>query len=383
MRRVHRRQGVIGLVAAAMVAGCSGGSSGPAPEQPTAGSSTAAVEPSPSVTSTATRAPGTVPTAAVQKVLATGLDVPWGIAFLPDGSALIAERPTGRIVKLPASGGATTVVGTVPGVRDDGEGGLLGLAIAPDDPNTLFAYLSSTVGDNRVIRMPLDGGRLGPPTTVITGIPTADHHDGGRMIFGPDGNLWIGTGDAGDTGRSQDQNDLGGKILRLKPDGKVPADNPFPGSPVWSFGHRNVQGLAFDSAGRLWATEFGQNTWDELNRVVKGGNHGWPDIEGKGGRAGYVDPQVVWSTADASPSGLAIVDDVAYVAALRGQRLWQVPLTGGVAGKPKALFSQTYGRLRTVLAAPGGGLWLTTSNRDGHDPGPHSGDDKVLQVRLS
>ena len=176
---------------------------------------------------------------------------------------------------------------------------------------------------------------------------------------------------------------LGGKILRIRRDGSIPADNPFPSSPVWSYGHRNVQGLAFDSTGQLWATEFGQNTWDELNKVVRGGNHGWPEVEGRGGRDGFVDPQVVWPTADASPSGLAIVDDVAYMGALRGVRLWQVPLNGGVAGPPVALLEGTLGRLRTVVVAPdGGGLWITTSNTDGRGS-PRQGDDHVVRVALT
>jgi glucose/arabinose dehydrogenase len=216
---------------------------------------------------------------------------------------------------------------------------------------------------------------------LLTGIPAAGNHDGGALVVGPDGALWIGTGDAGDGARSQDRSNLGGKILRIRPDGSVPSDNPFRGSPVWSFGHRNVQGLAFDSAGQLWATEFGQNTWDELNKIAKGGNHGWPEVEGRGGHEGFVEPQVVWRTDDASPSGLAIVGDVAYVGALRGQRLWQVPLTGGAAGHPVAALEGALGRIRTVQRDPDGGLWVTTSNTDGRGS-PRDGDDRIVRISI-
>jgi glucose/arabinose dehydrogenase len=229
--------------------------------------------------------------------------------------------------------------------------------------------------------MPYENGRLGRATTVLTGIPNAGNHNGGRMIFGPDGKLWIGTGEAGDKPLSQDLRSLGGKILRLNPDGSVPADNPFRGSPVWSLGHRNVQGLAFDSQGRLWATEFGQNDWDELNRIERGKNYGWPAVEGKGTGGGrYVEPFVVWTTDEASPSGLAIVDDVAYVAGLRGERLWQVPLNGD-GENDVARFEGEYGRLRTVEPAPDGSLWLTTSNHDGRG-NPADDDDRILRVQI-
>ncbi len=161
----------------------------------------------------------------------------------------------------------------------------------------------------------------------------------------------------------------------------MPDDNPFRDSPVYSMGHRNVQGIAFDSKKRPWAAEFGQDTWDELNRILPGKNYGWPVVEGKKTKAGFVSPKVQWHTDVASPSGLAIVDDVAYLGALRGERLWAVPLKDKSAGTPKSFFRGRFGRIRSVAAAPGGNLWITTSNTDGRgDPGRL--DDRVLRVDL-
>jgi glucose/arabinose dehydrogenase len=322
---------------------------------------------------------GTVTGLGSTVALAEGLEVPWGLAFLPDGSALVAQRRSGDVVRV-AADGRTTAAGRVPGVADQGEGGLLGLAVT-DDGATVLAYLTSVEGDNRVVSLPYVEARLGEPTVLLDGIPSGAIHNGGRIVIGPDGNLWIGTGDSGDRPRAQDLGTRAGKILRIRLDGSIPADNPFPGSPVWSYGHRNVQGLAFDSRGRLWATEFGQNTFDELNLVTKGGNFGWPVVEGRGGNPDYIDPVVTWRTEDASPSGLAIVDDVAYVAALRGRRVWQVPLDGSSAGEPVAALDGALGRLRTVQLAPDGSLWLTTSNRDGRGD-PVDGDDRVVRVTI-
>jgi glucose/arabinose dehydrogenase len=313
------------------------------------------------------------------KTVASGLQVPWGVAFLPDGSALVGERPTGRIVRIPRGGGRATTVMRVPGVVADGEGGLLGLAVSPhySSDRLVYAYLT-TAGDNRIVRFRL-GGSVRP---ILTGLQKASIHDGGRIAFGPDGKLYAGVGDAGNTSNAQNRSSRNGKILRINPDGSIPSDNPFPGSPVWTLGHRNVQGLVWDSRGRLWATEFGQDTWDEINLIRKGRNYGWPTVEGKGGTQGgrFTNPLVTWHTDEASPSGAAILGGSLYVGALAGERLWKIPLHGASTGKPTALLKGRYGRLRTVVAAPGGGLWVTTSNRDGRGS-PHSGDDKVLLVR--
>lgn len=347
---------------------------------PSSGAGTTA-SPAPSSSSIAA-----APTVAVARTLATKLDVPWGVTFLGDGSALVAERPTGRIVRI-APGGGATPVGTVPDVADQGEGGLLGLAFLATDQGgstgTLYAYHTSTGDDNVVVRMSFNGSALGSPSNVLSGIASAFNHNGGLLKIGPDNKLWIGTGDAATSERSQDRSSLNGKILRLNLDGTVPPDNPFGNSPVYSMGHRNVQGLAFDSKNQPWAIEFGQNRWDELNRIQPGKNYGWPMVEGKAGGAEFVDPVVQWATSDASPSGMSIVNDVAYIGALRGERLWQVPLdpATGTAGTPKAWLRGQFGRIRNVAAAPGGGLWITTSNRDGRgDAGPD--DDRIIQLSI-
>jgi glucose/arabinose dehydrogenase len=306
--------------------------------------------------------------------VARGLDVPGGLAFLPDGDALVAERDTGRILRVAPGGGTPEQVYEVPGVAAGGEGGLLGLAVSPD--NLVYAYFTAA-RDNRIVRFALDGGA---PEVVLDGIAKAGYHNGGRIAFGPDGMLYVGTGDAGDTTRSQDPASPNGKILRLTPDGDPAPGNPTAGSPVHSLGHRNVQGLAWDAAGRLFATEFGQNTRDEVNLIQAGKNYGWPEVEGEADTGGgrYTNPLITWSTDDASPSGMAIAGSTAYVAALRGERLWTLRLDGDTAGDPVAEFTGEYGRLRTVQVAPDGALWLTTSNTDGRGE-VRDGDDRIIR----
>lgn len=352
------------LVVVAMLAGCQPErTSTPQPTEPTM---------SAAATTTPGRTPGT-------REVATNLAVPWGVAFLPTGDALVAERDSARIVLVRPSGEAAEV-GRVPGVRAGGEGGLLGIAMSPGfaRDRLVYAYYT-TARDNRIARMTYRDGRLGAPRPILTGIPSGTLHNGGRLLFGPDGTLYASTGDTHEEGLAQDRASLGGKILRMTPEGRPAPGNPFGGSVVYSYGHRNVQGLAFDSKGRLWASEFGADAWDELNLIRPGGNYGWPAVEGMGDDDRFVNPAAVWRPEQASPSGIAIVDDVIYMASLRGQRLWRMPIRGADVGPPAALLTERYGRLRTVTLAPDGSLWLTTSNRDGRgDPRPD--DDRIIRV---
>ncbi|HEY8457059.1 MAG TPA: PQQ-dependent sugar dehydrogenase [Actinopolymorphaceae bacterium] len=343
---------------------------------------TSSESPTPSASGSPTEA-GTEVVPRVAGTVATDLTTPWGIAVLPNGDALVAERDTGRIKRVSA-GGRVTTVGTVPGVEPRGEAGLLGLAVAPTFAQDRLVYAYYTARDeNRIVRMRYDGSRLGPPRTVLDGIPAGFIHNGGRMVFGPDGYLYVGTGEAGNQPLSQDRDSLGGKILRITPDGRPAPGNPFGDSPVWSYGHRNVQGLAFDPEGRLWASEFGQDRWDEVNLIRPGKNYGWPEVEGIAREPGFVDPIAQWRTDDASPSGLAYADGALWMAGLRGERLWRIAISRDqMVGKPQAFFTGDFGRLRTVVAAPGGGLWLSTSNTDGRGD-PREGDDRILHLRLA
>ncbi len=309
------------------------------------------------------------------------LEVPWGLDFLPDGAAVVTERISGRVLHVTPDG-TLSRLGAIPEAVPQGEAGLLGVAVSPDfeSDSSLFFY-TTTGTDNRVLRAELDGMRLGPTDVVFDGIPQGFIHDGGRIAFGPDGYLYVATGETGDPELAQDPDNLGGKILRLTPDGDPAPGNPEADSPVWSMGHRNVQGLAWDDQGRLWASEFGASTFDELNLIEKGGNYGWPEVEGTGGGSEFIDPQLVWPVEDASPSGLAWADGHLWMAGLRGERLWRINVSrAGRATRPTEFFSEDYGRLRTVMAAPDGTLWLTTSNQDGRgDPTP--ADDRIIVIQ--
>ncbi|RKS06986.1 glucose/arabinose dehydrogenase [Nocardiopsis sp. Huas11] len=316
--------------------------------------------------------------------LATGLDVPWGVGFLPDGSALIAQRDSAEVAYV-APDGAVTGAGSVEGVVPGGEGGLLGLAVDPEFPEDPYVYVYYTAeSDNRIDRIEYDAdeNRLAGAEAVLDGLPKAGNHNGGRIAFGPDGFLYVGTGDAAQGALAQDTDSPAGKILRVTEDGEPAEGNPFDNY-VYSYGHRNVQGLAWDGDGRLYATEFGANELDEVNLIEPGANYGWPEVEGPGGGDEYTDPLVTWSPEEASPSGAAIAGGALWTAALRGERLWRIPLDGeGGLGEPEAYFEGDHGRLRTVVAEPGGeALWLTTSNHDGRGS-PADEDDRVLRVPL-
>ncbi len=326
-------------------------------------------------------------------------DLPWGMLALPDGQVLYSRRDVQDIARMNPANGSKTSIGKVPEVSGtDGEGGLLGLAALPGFPTTdswLYIYHTSA-DDNRVVRIQYKNGSLdlGTRQVLLKGIGRNKFHNGGRLRFGPDGKLYIATGDAQNGDFSQDTKNLAGKILRINQDGSVPSDNPF-GNAVWSYGHRNPQGLAFDSKGRLWQQEFGNGQLDETNLVVKGGNYGWPNCEGTvsqggGGCAtpGYVAPKYTYPTSQGSCSGVAVVRDVLYVACLRGKRLYRHVVSGDSLTNTQELFVGTYGRLRTVEPSIDGGLWLSTTNglnppNDGDkDNVPNNSNNKVLKINL-
>jgi glucose/arabinose dehydrogenase len=323
---------------------------------------------------------GTSPAAAAPSVgatLATGLDTPWNIAFLPSGDALVTQRDTGVISRVSRHGGSTTV-GTVPGVAHGGEGGLLGLALDPafSSNRLIYTYFTSA-RDNRVVRMHYTD-RLDAPVPVLTGIPKNTFHNGGGLAFGPGGNLYVSVGDAGKASNAQNRRSKSGKILRITTDGAGAAGNPF-GNRVYSYGHRNPEGITFGPDGRLWSSEFGQNRYDELNRILKGANYGWPRREGGDGPGGFRDPLAQWPTDQCSPSGVAVLRGQAWLGALRGQCLWSVMLSGPAKGRRTRHLFGLFGRIRAVAAAPDGSLWIGTSNRDGRgDPDP--GDDKIVRL---
>ena len=367
------------LVAAVLVgalAGCETGDAPPSgtPSYPLTTPTTA--RPAPTTSGPApTQRPGPP---RVVDTITTGLEVPWGLGFLPDGSAVVTERDSGRVLAIRDR--TVREIGRIDEAAPQGEAGLLGVAVSPsyDEDRLLFFYVT-TAEDNRIVRARYDGRRLGDPEPLLTGIPNGFRHDGGRLAFGPDGYLYASTGEIGEPDLAQDRGSLGGKILRITTGGDPAPGNPDPSSPIWSWGHRNVQGLAFDARDRLWASEFGESEWDELNLIQKDGNYGWPFVEGSGGSGRFVEPQVVWDPDESSPSGLAFLDGYLWLASLRGERLWRIDVRSGTATKPTDFFVGTYGRLRTVAVAPDGNLWVTTSNRDGRtDPLP--GDDRILVV---
>lgn len=374
MSRSRLRAIIAGTLLAAAAAGCSS-SADPAPAPaPQAG---------PAVTAPSAAVPAPAPPGE-PRVLASGLEVPWGVAFLPGSTdALVTERDSARILRVTAAG-QVTPVGTVEGVSAVGEGGLLGIAVSPRfaADRTVVVYYTAS-GENRVVALTAapDGtvdGSSAAQRTLVSGIGSGGIHNGGGLAFGPDGMLWIGTGEAGQRARAQDPADPSGKILRVTPDGRPAPGNPS-GTVVHSTGHRNVQGIAFGPGGRVYASEYGASTADELNLLAPG-NYGWPEVEGVGNRPEFTDPLVTWPTGDASPSGLAAAAGSLWMSALRGEALWQIPLAAdGAVGTPVRTV-EGFGRIRAVTATPdGSALWVTTSNRDGRGtPGPD--DDRIVVV---
>nr|WP_042191855.1 PQQ-dependent sugar dehydrogenase [Kibdelosporangium sp. MJ126-NF4]CEL20327.1 FIG01133694: hypothetical protein [Kibdelosporangium sp. MJ126-NF4]CTQ97552.1 FIG01133694: hypothetical protein [Kibdelosporangium sp. MJ126-NF4] len=327
--------------------------------------------------------PAGVPNPGTVSTIASGVDVAWGVVFLPDGSALFSERNTFNIYRI-TEGGTKQLAGKISqAAGTNGEGGLLGLEVAPTFAQDHWLYVyHTTSGDNRIIRIKYENGQLvqGSYQVLLQGLARNRFHNGGRLRFGPDGKLYASVGDAQNKANAQNNNSLNGKILRINPDGTVPSDNPF-GNAVWSKGHRNPQGLDFDSQGRLWEAEFGDSTQDEVNLITKGGNYGWPNCEGTTGDgcAGTVAPKKTWSTSQASPSGLTIINDHVFVATTVGQRVYRMRIDANSnLVDQQTYFQSTYNRLRTVEVDHDGDIWLTTStDKDGTD-----NNDRILHVDI-
>ncbi|MBO3736308.1 PQQ-dependent sugar dehydrogenase [Actinoplanes sp. NEAU-H7] len=362
----------------ALTAGCSFGP--PGPDQ--AGSPPNL--PRPSVAPTAGE--GDAEREVALSVLAKDLEVPWGMAFLPDGGAVVTERDTARILKIgpesTAGGLRVTELRRLGEVTAGGDGGLLGVAVSPKfaSDKTLFVYYT-TAQDNRIAKIAGDG----PVQPILTGIPRSADHNGGALAFGPDGLLYAGTGDGTPDGtQAQDPKSLGGKILRITTAGRPAPGNPVRNSPVWSSGHRNVQGLTWDETKRMFATDRGQPRTAELNVVVKGKNYGWPKADGPATNPKFTDPLVSWPTDTSSCAGVATLESMVATACVLGRRLQLLNVTGNgtVLGSPQELLADEFGRLRALAAAPDGSFWVATSNQeDAGQPGPE--DDRILRLVFS
>lgn len=322
-------------------------------------------------------------TVARATVVAENLQVPWELLFLPDGRLLVTERP-GTLLLLDSG---TRI--PVPGVVETGEGGLLGAALHPDFNINQFMYLYQTTETssglrNRVVRYVFNDDSLELDQVILDDLPGARYHDGGRIEFGPDGYLYVTLGDATNEASAQDTENLAGSILRVTADGDIPASNPFANA-VYSYGHRNPQGLAWDGAGNLWSSEHGRSGarsgYDEINLILPGNNYGWPEAEGDEELPGADGPIRHSGAATTwAPGDLAYLDGVLYMPGLRGQTLCAATLEGREIVAWNEYFVGDYGRLRSVVAREEEGLlYLTTSNRDGRGI-PADTDDRIIRI---
>lgn len=322
-------------------------------------------------------------------IFADNLDTPWAIAFLPDNNIIFTER-SGSLHIVDQTGKVVVDPIQIEGVLEIGEGGLLGVAVDPAFTSNQFIYVYLTYEGapdqntaNRVVRYKLANNLLSDRTVLVDAIPGASNHNGGRIAFGPDKLLYITTGDAQEPSRAQDTKSLAGKILRVTTNGKPAKGNKF-NNEVYSYGHRNPQGLAWDSEGNLWSTEHGRSGitsgLDEVNLIESGKNYGWPTIEGTETNDGMVSPVInSGSTTTWAPAGAAVIGDSFYFAGLRGQSLYEAVLNGKSATLTTSHFANEYGRLRAVDVGPDGFLYITTSNKDGRG-NPTAPADRIFRI---
>jgi glucose/arabinose dehydrogenase len=319
--------------------------------------------------------------ASEETVITEDLDVPWGIEFLPEGDMLVTERP-GTLLRMERGQNGFTERYQVEGVEHRGEGGLLGVEKHPNytENNYVYLYMTTEVEGglrNRVVRYELNGTELSNPTTIIDGLPGAIYHDGGRIEFGPDSKLYVAAGDATNEDWAQDTDRLAGKILRLNSDGSIPEDNPFDNE-VYTYGLRNSQGLVWIDD-QLWAIDHGDTRHDELNRIERGENYGWPEIEADQNREGMRQPEIYADDTTWAPAGAAYTDGSIYFSGLRGQTLYEAEIEDGEVTNLNEHLDGEYGRLRAVELGPEGDLYVSTSNADGRGT-PASNDDRIIRV---
>jgi glucose/arabinose dehydrogenase len=327
------------------------------------------------------------PTGPIQPITTAidGLEIPWELAFLPGGDMLVTQRP-GTLLRI----GKNEAKIPIEGVTHLGEGGLLGVALHPDfEKNDLiYLYFTATRDEkfiNRVERYRLEGTTLQDKTVIIDNIPASGAHNGGRLAFGPDGYLYVTTGDAADAQASQSTDTLAGKILRLNEDGSAVKENPF-GNATYSYGHRNVQGITWDDQGRVWATEHGpsgappESGQDELNLIEPGKNYGWPTITGDETQEGLINPIAHSGISDTwAPSGMLFWDGSIFFAGLRGEAIYEARITGERTVELVSRFKGEYGRLRNIVQGPDGFFYVLTNNTDGRGTA-RTGDDRILKV---
>ncbi len=336
------------------------------------------------------------------ETVATGLEVPWGFAFLPNKDLLFTERP-GRVRLIESGKLRATPIYVVPDVEPSSESGLMDISVHPNFSTNNFVYLAYAYNSDgkrvKVLRYKFDGNKFSEPKTIVENIPSSPNHAGTRARFGPDGKLYVVTGDSTDWNLAQDNNSLAGKTLRLNDDGTIPNDNPFVGKAgyrpeIFSTGHRNPQGLAWQpGSGLMFQTEHGPSGFegrgggaDEVNIVERGKNYGWPTIYGNRTQAGLEPPLLEYSPACAPASGMFYDADVFpafkgnfFFGCLRGQRIIRVVMDGRRVVSQENLLSETYGRIREIATGPDGFIYFSTSNRDGRGSAAKD-DDRIMRM---